>query len=195
MMHSTIRNLKNTLLLLSFSTLLCSCRNCSLTVQTDYLTHKDLASYHVNTPDPRQNVSAVGQRLIIGWSIPKHYLCYKNLHLEVTIRYRNREEVIEIFHLLKNRGTYVYSLLNQDYLAKRGILTYKVAVIGGGCILEEWRHQIWTELISIDRNNDLQENRGSGILDDQGNGVMENVREMQHEYEDEYPIDWKDDQL
>jgi hypothetical protein len=183
--------MKNAFLLLSMATLFCSCRNSSLTVQTDYLTHKDLASYHVNTPDPRQNISAIGQRLIIGWCIPKDYLNYENLHLEVTIRYRNREEVIEIFHLLKTRGTYVYTLYNEEYLAKRGILTYKIAIIGGGCILEEWRHQIWTDLIFIDRDNDAFDVRGNDIIEGGGNNVMDDVRKMQHEYEDEYPIDWK----
>ena len=175
------------------ATLLCSCRNSSLTVQTDYLTHKDLASYHVNTPDPRRNISAVGQRLIIGWCIPKNYLSYEDLHLEVTIRYRNREEVVEIFHLLKTRGTYVYTLFNKDYLDKKGILTYKVAIIGGDCILEEWRHQIWTDLISIDRDNDTLDRRENDILERRGNEVIDDVKEMWEEYEDEYPIDWKDD--
>ncbi|HEV8050888.1 MAG TPA: hypothetical protein VGP47_00220 [Parachlamydiaceae bacterium] len=185
--------MKNVFLWLLLSASLCSCHTSSLTVQTDYLTHKDLASYYVNTPDPRQNVSAVGQRLIVCWSIPKCYLNYENLHLEVTIRYRNREEIIEIFHLLKNRGTYVYSLFNEEYIAKRGILTYKVAINGGGCILKEWRHQIWTDLISIDRENDALDTPGINNLEDRRNNVLDDVKDMQHEYEDEYPIDWKSD--
>jgi hypothetical protein len=135
---------------------LSSCGNsCSLTVQTDYLTHKDLASYYVNTPDPRQNITAIGQRLIVCWSVPKSYLSYEDLHLEVTIRFRNREEIIEVCHLSRTRGTYVFALLNADYLAKRGILTYKINIVGGGLILEEWRHQIWFDLISINQQDTI----------------------------------------
>lgn len=189
-MRGPSRDMRNVFLWLTVATLFWSCCNCSLIVQTDYLTHKDLASYHVNTPDPRRNISAVGQRLIVGWRIPKSYLSYQDLHLEVTIRYRNREEIVEIFHLLKTRGTYVYSLFNEDYIAKRGILTYKVAIIGGGCVLEEWKHQIWTDLISIDRDNDLMEDRGWDLIEGGGDNVMEDVRKMQRHYEAEYPIDW-----
>lgn len=155
--------------------LLSSCGRSSLTVQTDYLSHKNLASYFVSTPDPRQNVTAIGQRLIICWSVPKYYLSYENLHLQVTIRFRNREELIEIFHLPKTRGTYVYALLNEDYIAKRGILTYKVDLIGGDCILEEWRHQIWTDLISFNSQDTLTQETN------------------EEEPEEEYPINWNDD--
>jgi hypothetical protein len=154
--------------LLLFAPLFCSCRESCLTIQTDYLTYKNLASYYVGTPDPRQNVPTVGQRLIIGWAVPKSYLTYENLHLEVTIRFRNREEVIEVFPIKKTRGTYVFALLNCDYFEKRGILTYKIDLIGGGCILEEWRHKIWTDLITINSE----------------------CKEAQEEEPEEYPIDW-----
>lgn len=147
------------------------CKESYLTVQTDYLTHKDLASYYVGTPDPRQNITAVGQRLIVCWAVPKFYLCFDDLHLKITIRFRNREEVIEIFHLSKTRGTYVFSLLNKEYLAKRGILTYKIDLIGQGKILEEWRHQIWVDLIALDQIDSIKE-------------------EKIEEEEEDYPIDW-----
>lgn len=166
--------------LLSALAFLSSCGQCSLTVQTDYLTHKDLASYYVGTPDPRQNVTAVGQRLIVSWVVPKSYLTYEDLHLKVTIRFRNREELIEIFHLSKTRGTYLYMLLNEDYFAKKGILTYKVDLIGGGFLLEEWRHRIWTNLISIDPENSLIQNS------------IEN--EAEEDLEEEYPVNWNDNE-
>lgn len=149
----------------------------SLKVQTDYLTHKDLASYFVNTPDPRQNIAVVGQRLIIGWIVPKSYLSYNDLHLEVTIRFRNKEEVVEIFYLPKTRGTYVFALLGADYFQKRGILTYKVNLIGNGCILEEWRHQIWFDYINI-----KAEEPSASSLEEQPSALQE----------EEYPIDWND---
>jgi len=164
-----------------------SCCRSSLTVQTDYLTQKDLASYYVGTPDPRQNFATVGQRLIICWSLPKFYLSYQDLHLEVTIRFRNRQEIIEIFDILQARGTYVFELLNSDYALKKGILTYKVDLVGGGVVLEEWRHKIWSDLIV--------HNIGGAGLQESQDVVMDDVKNMQREYEDEYPIDWHDDQI
>lgn len=163
-------------LLLLIPILLSSCCQSCLTIQTDYLTHRNLASYYVGTPDPRQNVPAVGQRLIISWSIPKQYLSYENLRLEVTIRFRNREEIIEIFHIQKTRGTYVFALLNADYFSKKGILTYKIDLIGGDCILEEWRHKIWMDLILVDQTQKDEEKEDC-------------------ETANEYPIDWSDEPL
>jgi hypothetical protein len=122
-----------------------------LSVHTDYLSHETLASYHVNTPDPRLSNPSIGQRLIISWSFPKEYLNLENLRLKVTMRFRTREEVVETVQIHKKSGTYVYNLLNDDYINTRGILTYKVDLIGGDCILEEWRHQIWTDLIVLEK--------------------------------------------
>lgn len=151
--------------------LLVSCSQSYLKIQTDYLTHKTLASYYVGTPDPRQNDPAIGQRLIIGWSVPKSHLSYENLRLEVSIRFRNREETKEIFYITKTRGTYIFALLNCDYFTRRGILTYKIDLIGGDCVLEEWRHKIWSDLILINQEQELPEQE---IIED-------------------YPIDWSID--
>lgn len=129
--------------------LLTSCGRAMLTVQTDYITHKDLASFYVGTPDPRLNMPMIGQRLIVSWAVPPEFLAYDDLRFEITIRFRNREEIIEIFDISQRFGTYVYSLLNQDYIDKRGILTYKIDLVGGGYILKEWRHLIWSELITL----------------------------------------------
>ncbi|MEI8125813.1 MAG: hypothetical protein WCG42_08665 [Parachlamydiaceae bacterium] len=132
--------------------LLTSCQQSYLTVQTDYLSYKNLASYYVGTPDPRMDCPPIGQRLIISWSVWKEMLACDDLHLEITIRFRNRKEWKENFHILKKRGTYVYTLLNNDYIDKQGILCYKVELVGNGCVIEEWRHQIWTELIEIEHD-------------------------------------------
>ena len=129
--------------------LLFSCQGPHLTVQTDYLTYKNLASYYVGTPDPRMNCPPVGQRLIISWAVPKKFLCYEDLALQVTIRFRDRQEQFEIFNILRTRGTYVYTLMNDEFFEHGGILTYKIDLVGGGCVLDKWRHQVWAELIEI----------------------------------------------
>lgn len=128
---------------------LSGCTQSFLSVHTDYLSHENLASYHVQTPDPLLNDPPIGQRLLVNWSFPKDFLAYEDLHLEITIRFRNREQLTERVSLCKRSGTFVYRLLNDDYIAKRGILTYKVDLVGNGAVLEAWRHQIWTDLIFI----------------------------------------------
>lgn len=118
-----------------------------LTVRTDYLSIQNLASYHVGTPDPALNNPPIGQRLIIEWKVPKIYLDYDDLHLVATMRFRNREEFIQKIALLKKSGTHVHCMVNEEYFEKGGILTYKVELFGGGLLLEEWRHQLWVDLI------------------------------------------------
>jgi hypothetical protein len=130
----------------------CQCEK--LTVYTDYLSHENLASYHVGTPDPRLNNPPMGQRLIISWSLPKNYLCYEDLHLDLTIRFRNKQQISEKIDICKRKGMYIYSVLNEDFFETKGLLTYKIDLVGDDVILEEWRHQLWTELITFEDNTD-----------------------------------------
>lgn len=145
MKFSTIKHI----FLLLLTILLVSCSNSYLSVHTDYLSHENLASYHVGTPDPRLNNPPIGQRLIVVWSVPKLCLYREDLHLEITIRFRNREEITENYPINAMHGTYVYDLLNEEYFKKRGMLSYKIDLICDGTILEEWRHQIWADRIEV----------------------------------------------
>ncbi len=130
--------------------ILAGCSQQQLTIYTDYLSHKNLASYRVGTPDPLQAHPPIGQRLVISWKFSKATLHLGDIHLEAKIRFRNREEVTEIVSICKRSGTYYYNLLNEDFVEKGGILTYKVDLLSHDQVLEEWRHQLWTELILFD---------------------------------------------
>jgi hypothetical protein len=135
------------------SCLMMGCSSEYLTIYTDYLSHENLASYHVGTPDPRLNNPPIGQRLLISWSFPKEYLDREDLHLDISIRFRNREVLTQKVAICKSSGTYIYSLLNEDYFEREGILTYKVDLVAKDEIFEEWRHQLWTELLILDTKN------------------------------------------
>jgi hypothetical protein len=120
-----------------------------LSVQTLYFTRESLASYYVETPDPMLINPPVGQKLLISWSFPRSYLDYQELHLNIRIRLRNREEIELNIPLEKACGSYMYVVANESFFETKGILTYKVDLIGGGMIFEECRHQLWHELIKI----------------------------------------------
>lgn len=143
-----IKSLKISSLLLLV--LLTSCQPHLLDVQTQYLTHENLASFYVNTPDPARNDPDIGERLMIRWSIPSDYLCYDNLSLHLRVRFKDREEEEKILALTRKSGTYLYCVINETFCRTGGILTYKIDLIGGGCILETWRHPLWSELILFD---------------------------------------------
>src|SRR6202043_138623 len=113
---------------------------------------ENLASYIIETPDPYLNNPMIGQRIIITWTLKKRHLLYQDLHLKISIRFRNKKELILTHSITQAKGTYIYALLNQDYIDNNGILTYKVELIGDGYLLDEWLHQMWTKLILVGQN-------------------------------------------
>jgi hypothetical protein len=90
-----------------------------------------------------------GQQLIITWDLPKRYLSMKDLHLELTVRYRNNAQDKFTVPIHKFFGAYTYRLMNQEYFDRGGILTYKVEIHGDETVVETWTQQLWAELIDI----------------------------------------------
>lgn len=145
--------IKAILLSFAYISFISSCTSNHLAVYTDYLSNETLASYVVETPDPCLNHPNIGQRVIIIWTLKKCHLSYQDLHLKIFIRFRNKKEIVLLHPIRHAKGTYVYTLLNQEYIDNGGILTYKVELMGNDNIIEEWRHQMWTNLILIGQNN------------------------------------------
>ena len=139
-----------------------------MTIFTDYITLESLASYHVETPDPALIHPPLGQRLLLSWSLPKEYKSYSNLHIILTIRFYSREEVVKDLHIRRASGTYVFYLLNEEYCERGGIASYKALLEGDGHLLEEWRHQLWAELILPE-----EEKTEDGASGQQDNGTFD----------------------
>lgn len=148
--------------------LLAGCANRGyLSIQTVYLTRETLASYYVGTPDPMLIDPPVGQKLLVSWTVPRYYLNYQDLHLHVRIRLKNHEEVLIDVPVNKCWGSYTYTVANEAYFDCKGILTYKVDLIGNQCVLEEWKHQLWHELIRIgDKPKESDEEKTEDSEDD-----------------------------
>jgi len=125
------------------------CSRQSLDVQSEYITYEDLASYHVETPDPRKECPDTGQRLFVRWSLPRHCLIPGKSTLTLVIRYGDGEERHMTINLKHSRGLLTYRLLNDEYFCKGGILTYKAYITIEDCIVDEWIHQIWTDKINF----------------------------------------------
>lgn len=132
--------------------LLCGvgCQRQPLLVETEYVNVRSLASHWVSTPDPNRNCPAMGQRLFVSWRLSPSYLTYDDLHVELTVRFGDNSEDCRSFPVTCFLGTYTYSALDDDYWNRCGIRTYRARLFGGGCVLEEWRHQLWAELIELD---------------------------------------------
>ena len=70
------------------------------------------------------------------------------LHLHVIYKDYTEEE---ISYPMPYRLDYVtYDLLGEEYLAKKGILTYEAVIkTGSGEVFRTWTHQLWTRLIIL----------------------------------------------
>jgi len=152
------------------------CNNKLLTVQTEYLSHENLASFHVGTPDPRLRNPPLGQRLIINWSLPK-WNGITPYDLSIQIRFKNGTSANEQMTLNKSSGTYVFSLLNQEYFNRGGFKTYVATISSNGQVIEEWRHQLWANLIEIQEEHGDDDEGGEENGEEEGGSEEESVQE------------------
>ena len=163
---ATTRDLCRSLLdLMCLFLLISCCTSCSrpiLSIQSEFLRREQLASYHVQVADPMLNQPLIGKRVLLQWTIPSSYFDYEDLHIELSIRFGDRSEQTICLKPLHKSGTYTYLLRDNAFTERNGILAYKAELIGGECVLAEWRHQLWTEIIHIghDPENDEEDEDG-----------------------------------
>ncbi len=134
-------------------TCLCYSSSCTLhhlNVQTQYLSHENLASYYTGTPDPRLNDPVIGQRLLIQWMLRSCEMENPPLFLHLVVRLRNHQEKTINVPIEAKRGYYVYDLTNQDFCQSGGILTYYVEIRDASCVIATWKHPLWADLITFD---------------------------------------------
>lgn len=139
-----------------FLFLLTSCYKNHLYVQIENVDKNQLASSYIKSPDYRQKRNFYGQRVIIGWYFPKE-LFKKGLFVYLTVRFWDNKEVIKVFKVKKMHGIGSFYFPNKDRSKKNKILTYKVEVFTKEKeLVDVWKHQFWTELIDVDKRDDLQ---------------------------------------
>lgn len=131
-----------------------SCTLRRLDVQTQYLNHEYLASYHVGTPDPRLHETIMGQRLLVQWSLRAHEIEGQEMFLDLKVRFRNHQEQEIRVPISAKRGTYLYEVTDETYCQSGGILTYLVEIrTSTNCLLASWKHPLWTDLIKFHFSN------------------------------------------
>lgn len=121
-----------------------------LYVQEEWVNRDFLASSQVETPDPRQKCPPKGQRLLVGWDLPRSlYRQHPKLSITVWL-WDNTLEKIEC-DLQRRRGSEAFFFPNEEPDLDRRILTYKVDIVSAdGTILKTWKHHFWTKLIKLD---------------------------------------------
>lgn len=134
--------------------ILSGCTFHRLDVQTQYLSHENLASYYTGTPDPRLNNPTIGQRLLIQWALRPREVKDHTLFLDLTVRFRNHQEQSISVPIYKRRGFYHYELSDQDYRDSGGVQTYHVEIRNETCVIASWTHPLWVKLISFDKKGE-----------------------------------------
>lgn len=129
--------------------LVSGCQRQPLLVETEYVSFRSLASHWVQTPDPNRLCPSTGQRIFVSWRLPQSYLADPDLHIDLVVRFGDNSEDHRTIPVTTFIGTYTYSALNDAYWNRSGIRTYRAQLISSGCILEQWRHQLWADLIEF----------------------------------------------
>lgn len=136
--------------ILVFLFLFCSCAKYYLSVKRESVDQNSLASTYVRSPDPRQKNPPRGQELIMEWRLPRGF-SQEKVTLVLDVLYKNYTQETFFYPISRRRGVITYSLLGNDYKEKEGLLTYKAQIRNEeGFVIQEWKQQLWTELIVID---------------------------------------------
>ncbi len=139
--------MRELLLFLTCLFLVTGCRQ-PLEVYIDSVSGDQLASNHVDTPDPRRTCPDIGQMLVVTWNLPR---AEHTRDIYLTIRYGDRTE--SEHHLILNnmRGLKIFELVNESYCQKQGIASFKASLYDNGCHVETVQHMLWCDLITLDQ--------------------------------------------
>jgi hypothetical protein len=136
--------------LLLFFSLFSSCERYYLSVVDKSANISDLASYHVDSPDPEKEKPREGQKLIISWFIPSS-LVQAGPTLRLYLLFHNHKEMFIERPITRALDYWVYELINQEWRETGGLLTYRAEIAcPNGEIYKEWRHQLYVRWIPLD---------------------------------------------
>lgn len=140
---------------------LTSCYKNHLYVQHEKVDKEFLASTHVNTPDPRQKHPPKGQRIIVSWDFPLSVYREK-LSMILTVRFWDNRQDVLVRKIDRKRGYDSFYFEDTTKDKKKRVLTYRVQIINeDGEVVDDWKHQFWTDLIEINKERPLDSTTGS----------------------------------
>lgn len=177
--------MKKQISLLFICLLFSGCQKYYISIAQESVTRDSLASTQLGTPDPRQKNPPTGERLIIEWKVPREYLS-KEVSLCLHVIYKDYTEAYFTYPVPYRMDYVVYNLLGEDYLQKKGILTYEAELTSKeGSSLLTWKHQLWTKLIMLEdeeESSSWTDNNRSSVFDHPRQG---SVREVEGQIEEE----------
>jgi hypothetical protein len=124
-----------------------SCNRTKLSVRSEYYSRQNLASYIIDTPDPRKEGSDFGQRLIINWAVPENIFQQTKVTLVLQVRLKNGDDKLTRIVLRNRTGRTFYPIFGKDYTKKGGLQSYLVRLEANGETLARSRHKLWVERV------------------------------------------------
>lgn len=141
--------MKHIFSLLPFLSLFCvSCSTAHLHVRSEHYSRQDLASYAMDTPDPRKTSADFGQRLVIHWQVTENTFQKGPLELVLSVKLKNGEEKKSKTVLTKREGRTFYPIFGNDYVKKGGLQSYLVELKSCGKTLTSSQHKLWVKKIN-----------------------------------------------
>ena len=127
--------------------LLLSCARAPVSVRTEKLGPKHLASYHVETPDPLRCTFFKGQQLVLSWHFCKHKIKGPLRLKLLLIRANHTLEVIKQ-PLACLSGTKVFYFLGRDWCIKGEILTWRAEIYDEDTLVGLHYQKPWVDWIN-----------------------------------------------
>lgn len=124
------------------------CHRKYLTARSEAIDCEYLASFYVDTPDPRNNRGFCGQQIVVEWNLPSSDRHRPNLNLVLSMITTNHRFEKVTVPLRSQCGNYIYRLTNQCLCEKGAVLTYKAEIYSGNNLLQCWQQQGWVDWIS-----------------------------------------------
>jgi hypothetical protein len=143
-------SLKGLIRLISFVLLMTVCAGCHrkhLTARSEAIDCEYLASFYVNTPDPRNNGNFCGQQIVVEWNLPNSDWHRPDLNLVLSMITTNHRFDKVTVPLRSRFGNYIYRLTNECLCEKGAVLTYKAEIYSGNNLLQCWQQQGWVDWI------------------------------------------------
>jgi len=95
----------------------------------------------------------MGQKVVLQWAVPPELL-NKKPALVFHVIYKNYTQEEFVYPMEDRMGMEVFSLLNQQYRDRGGLLTYHAEIrTSDGKVYKEWKHQLWVHLITFDEES------------------------------------------
>ncbi len=130
--------------------LFCGCSKPTLSVRMYPFDRNDLASCIVDTPDPLKEEPIFGQRLSITWYVPERQFIANATTLQIHVRFENDTEIVENIPLQSRWGSYLWSVVGNEFINRKGILSYHIALLSQEKVIAQSKHKFWVESIQID---------------------------------------------